>query len=77
VLVGEFGGPSLGSDADGVWQRKLVSFLSQEGFSYTYWVWNQDAWIGGLLQNDRGGLDQAKMTLLRSTQAPMLGQPAQ
>jgi len=33
VLVGEFGGPSLGSDPEGVWQRSLISFLGQEGFS--------------------------------------------
>jgi aryl-phospho-beta-D-glucosidase BglC (GH1 family) len=77
VLVGEFGGPSLGSDADGVWQRSLVRFLGQEGFSYTYWVWNPDAWIGGLLLDDRGTLDQTKIKLLRSTQAPLLGQAAQ
>ena len=75
VLVGEFGGPSLGSDADGIWQRSLISFLQQEGFSYTYWVWNPDAWIGGLLVDDRGTLDQSKMKLLQSTQAPPLGEP--
>jgi len=77
VLIGEFGGPSLGSDADGVWQRSLVSFLGQEGFSYTYWVWNPDTWIGGLLLDDRGTLDQTKIKLLRSTQAPLLAQSAQ
>jgi len=73
VLVGEFGGRSIGSDAEGVWQRSLISFLEQGGFSYTYWVWNPDAWIGGLLVDDRGDLDQAKLRLLGPSQAPLLG----
>jgi len=57
------------------WQRSLISFLQQEGFSYTSSLWNPDAWIGGLLVDDRGTLDQSKMKLLRSTQAPPLGEP--
>jgi endoglucanase len=73
VLMGEFGGRSIGSDAEGVWQRNLISFLEQGGFSYTYWVWNPDAWIGGLLVDDHGTLDRAKLALLRPSQAPLLG----
>jgi endoglucanase len=73
VLVGEFGGRSIGSDAAGAWQRSLISFLEQGNFSYTYWVWNPDAWIGGLLVDDRGTLDRAKLALLRPSQAPLLG----
>jgi endoglucanase len=73
VLLGEFGGRSIGSDAEGVWQRSLISFLEQGGFSYTYWVWNTDAWIGGLLVDDRGTLNHAKIDLLRPSFAPMLG----
>ena len=75
VLIGEFGGRSIGSDAEGVWQRSLLSFLEQGDFSYTYWVWNPDAWIGGLLVDDRGTLDRAKIDLLRASQAPLLGKP--
>jgi endoglucanase len=76
VLLGEFGGPSVGSassDLEGIWQRRLISFLEQGGFSYTYWVWNPDSWIGGLL-DERGKVDQTKINLLRSSQAPLLGQ---
>jgi endoglucanase len=73
VLVGEFGGRSIGSDAEGVWQRSLISFLEQGGFSYTYWVWNPDSWAGGLLLDDRGTLDRSKMSLLGPWQAPLLG----
>jgi endoglucanase len=74
VLVGEFGGPSIGQDAEGVWQRTLVAFLQDGGYSNMYWVWNQDQWIGGLLVNDRGDLDRAKLNLLAPGQAPLLGQ---
>ena len=73
VLIGEFGGRSIGADAEGVWQRSLISFLEQGEFSYTYWVWNPDAWIGGLLVDDRGTLDRAKLDLLRPSMAPLLG----
>jgi endoglucanase len=69
VLVGEFGGRSIWGDAEGQWQRTLISFLAQGNFSYTYWVWNQDAWIGGLVVDDRGNLNQAKLDLLRPTLA--------
>jgi endoglucanase len=75
VLVGEFGGRSVGSDAEGLWQRNLVNFLEQGGFSYTYWVWNPDGWTGGLTVDDRGTVDRAKLVLLRPSQAPLLGQP--
>jgi endoglucanase len=73
VLIGEFGGRSIGADPEGLWQRSLISFLTQGGFSYTYWVWNPDAWIGGLLLDDRGTLDRAKLGLLGPSQAPLLG----
>jgi endoglucanase len=77
VLVGEFGGRSIGGDAGGVWQRALVDFLTEGGFSYTYWVWNQDGWIGGLLVDGRGNVDQAKLKLLAPSQAALLGEPSQ
>jgi endoglucanase len=75
VLVGEFGGRSIGQDPEGIWQRALIEFLEQGGYSYTYWVWNPDTWSGGLLLDDRGNLDGAKIALLAPSQAPLLGQP--
>jgi endoglucanase len=75
VLVGEFGGRSVGLDPGGQWQRALIEFLQREGFSYTYWTWNQDPWVGGLIEDDAGTLDRYKMNLLGPTQAPLLGRP--
>jgi endoglucanase len=73
VLLGEFGGRSIAAEAEGVCQRSLISFLEQGNFSYTNWVWNPDAWIGGLLLEERGTLDRAKVDLLHPSQAPLLG----
>ncbi len=50
VLLGEFGGQSMGNDTEGKWQRTLISFLKQHGISYTYWCWNPDSGdTGGIL----------------------------
>jgi endoglucanase len=77
VLVGEFGGRSVGDDPSGVWQRALLEYIEREGFSYTYWVWNQDDWVGGLVQDNAGRLNQAKLSLLARSQWPFLGQRQQ
>jgi endoglucanase len=77
VLVGEFGGRSVGQDPEGVWQRTLISFLQDEGFSYTYWVWNFDGWTGGILQDDGNTLNRSKLSLLSPSQWPLLGKHTQ
>ncbi|HEX6350898.1 MAG TPA: glycoside hydrolase family 5 protein [Candidatus Dormibacteraeota bacterium] len=75
VLVGEFGGRSVGTDPEGVWQRSLVEFLKRNRFGYTYWAWNPDSGdTGGLLKDDWQTLDQAKLDLLAGYQAPRLEQ---
>ena len=76
VLVGEFGGRSVGADQEGVWQRTLVSYLQQNGFDYTYWCWNPNSGdTGGVLQDDWSTLDQAKLAMLNAYQWPLLGSP--
>ena len=73
VFVGEFGGPSMGQDIEGVWQRTLVSFLHKQGISYAYWAWNADSGdTGGILQNDWKTVDQSKLDVLRAYQWPKL-----
>jgi endoglucanase len=72
VLLGEFGGESVGSDAEGQWQRTLVSFLKKHGISYTYWSWNPDsAGTGGLLNNNWRTVDKSKLDLLHTYQFPL------
>ncbi len=65
VFVGEFGGRSLGADAEGTWQRMLVGFLKLNRFSYTYWSWTPDfGTTGGILQENWTTVDRAKLNLL-------------
>nr|WP_238361991.1 cellulase family glycosylhydrolase [Actinopolymorpha pittospori] len=82
VLMGEFGGRSVDPNTvEGKWQRKLLSFLEEEGISYTYWAWNPDSEdTGGIVQSDWKTVDQAKLSMLKGYQAPLLknshGRPA-
>jgi endoglucanase len=71
VLLGEFGG-SAGNDAEGAWQRTLVSFLRQHGIGYTYWCWNPNSGdTGGILTSNWRTVDKAKLHLLQTYQSPL------
>jgi len=75
LLLGEFGGRSMGPDAEGTWQRSLVDFLKVSGLSYTYWSWNPDSSdTGGILKDDWSTIDRSKLDVLSSYQWPRLGQ---
>lgn len=75
VLVGEFGGRSVGPDREGIWQRHLIEFLKASGLSYTYWSWNPDSGdTGGILNDDWTSLNHAKLDLLTTYQWPRLRQ---
>ncbi|HLH63209.1 MAG TPA: glycoside hydrolase family 5 protein [Ktedonobacteraceae bacterium] len=76
VFVGEFGGPSMGQDIEGVWQRTLISYLQSQGISYAYWAWNADSGdTGGIVNSDWKTVNQSKMNALSAYQWPLLGQP--
>lgn len=76
VLMGEFGGRSVGQDKEGVWQRTLVSFLKANQMSYTYWSWNPNSGdTGGLLKDDWKTLNQEKLDVLSAYQWPLLDTP--
>jgi endoglucanase len=76
VLLGEFGGRSVGQDAEGVWQRTLVAFLRTNDMSYTYWAWNPNSGdTGGILQDDWTTVNQSKLDVLSAYQWPPLDQP--
>jgi endoglucanase len=77
VLMGEFGGRSVTEtdakgqkDLEGIWQRHLMTYLKDNGLSYTYWSWNPNSGdTGGILKDDWKTIDQAKMDLLKSYQS--------
>jgi endoglucanase len=72
VVLGEFGGRSVGADAEGIWQKELMKYLKANQISYTYWSWNPNSGdTGGVLADDWTTINEDKMALLRSYQAPM------
>jgi endoglucanase len=76
ILLGEFGGQSMGQDPEGIWQRSLVAFLKLNQINYTYWAWNPNSGdTGGLLEPDWKTLDPAKMDVLSAYQWPILPTP--
>ena len=74
VLVGEFGGRSVGDDMEGIWQRELVSYLRANNLSYTYWTFNPNSGdTGGILLDDWETVDPDKQALLSGYQFPLIG----
>lgn len=76
VLLGEFGGRSVGQDPEGQWMRTLIGFLKDQRINYTYWCWNPDSGdTGGILGQDWTTVNQDKVHVLSAYQWPMLGAP--
>jgi endoglucanase len=77
VLVGEFGGRSVGNDTEGTWQRAIVDYLKSNDFHYTYWCLNPNSGdTGGLLEDDWLTIDPKKQALLKQYQGAMLANHA-
>jgi endoglucanase len=77
VWIGEFGGRSVGTDAEGVWQRNLVTYLKDNHVSYAYWAWNPNSGdTGGILEDDWLTVNRAKLDILSAYQWPRLAPPA-
>jgi hypothetical protein len=73
VLIGEFGGHSMGDDPEGVWQRTLITYLQVNQFDYTYWSWNPNSGdTGGILEDDWTTLDESKVSQLQASQSSLL-----
>ena len=71
VLMGEFGGPSVGDDTGGKWQKTLVNYLKDHAINYTYWCWNPNSGdTGGILNYDWKTVNQAKLDVLSAYQWP-------
>lgn len=73
VLLGEFGGRSVGEDKEGIWQRALMNYLRKRRVEYTYWALNPNAAdTGGVLQDDWRTVNKGKHALLATYQWTML-----
>lgn len=64
VVLGEFGGRSVGSDAEGQWHRTLVAYLAQRHLGFISWALNPDsADTGGILEDDWLTVNSGKESL--------------
>lgn len=71
VLMGEFGGRSVGNDREGLWQRQLLNYLHDNALSYVYWALNPNSGdTGGLLDDDWAAVNLEKQMLLQRYQWP-------
>jgi endoglucanase len=85
VVLGEFGGRSVGADPEGVWQRALMAYAQERGIGWLNWSFNPDSSdTGGLLGDDWLTVVEEKAQLYRGHLAAPLdvgwsgvfGQPA-
>lgn len=77
VLVGEFGGRSVGNDIEGTWQRNIFDYIRTKKLSYTYWSLNPNSGdTGGVLLDDWKTLNTGKQALLAADRAPLFIKPA-
>ncbi|HUX87167.1 MAG TPA: glycoside hydrolase family 5 protein [Chloroflexota bacterium] len=73
VWIGEFGGPSVGNDPEGIWQRTIVDYMKTNKMHYTYWAFNANsADTGGLLEPDWKTINPDKERLLKTYQGRIL-----
>jgi len=73
ILVGEFGGPSVGNDPEGEWQRTLINYIKTNQLHYAYWAFNANsADTGGLLELDWKTVNPDKQALLKTYQGAPL-----
>jgi endoglucanase len=64
VVLGEFGGRSVGVDAEGQWQRALIGYMSEHNFGYISWALNPDSGdTGGILEDDWVTVQSSKVSL--------------
>ena len=73
VILGEFGGKSVGNDLEGIWQQSLVKYLKESGIGYLYWSFNGNSGdTGGILKDDWKSIDTAKQAMLATYQDKMI-----
>ena len=73
IMMGEFGS-TLADPRDATWLKNLMSYLTQNGMSFTYWSWNPNSGdTGGIVQDDWVTVQQAKQSILQPHLVPPSG----
>jgi endoglucanase len=71
VVLGEFGGWSFGTDAEGQWQRTLLAYLRAHDLGFLVWQLGSSWDTGGILEPDWRTADPEK----RQAYRPLLAAP--
>ncbi|MEV4416258.1 cellulase family glycosylhydrolase [Catellatospora sp. NPDC049609] len=75
ILVGEFGS-TLANPLDTQWLTKLMSYIGENGLSFTYWSWNPNSGdTGGIALDDWYSINQTKYNILQPYLNPPSGNP--
>lgn len=72
VVVGEFGGRSVGDDRDGQWQRALIDYLRANDVGALIWSLNPSWDTGGILAGDWRTVERARNDAYRQLLAAPL-----
>ncbi|MHB1162650.1 MAG: glycoside hydrolase family 5 protein, partial [Chloroflexota bacterium] len=72
VVVGEFGGRSVGDDREGQWQKVLLAYLRKHGIGAIVWALNHGWDTGGVLGPDWQTVDWARQEVYRQILAAPL-----
>jgi endoglucanase len=72
VVVGEFGGRSVGDDKEGQWQKVLLGYLRSNGIGAMVWSLNPNWDTGGLVGPDWETVDAQKQVVYSQVLAPPL-----
>jgi endoglucanase len=60
LVIGEFGGKSVGTDHDGLWQRAFLDYIGRRGIGFIIWSLNPNDETGGILEDDWRTINQDK-----------------
>lgn len=72
VVVGEFGGRSVGDDREGQWQKVLLAYLRKHGIGAIVWALNNGWDTGGVLGPDWQTVDWPRQEVYRQILAAPL-----
>jgi endoglucanase len=73
IMVGEFGS-TLANPLDVQWLTTLMSYMTANGMSFTYWSWNPNSGdTGGIALDDWYSINQQKYNILQPHLVPPTG----
>jgi len=73
IMVGEFGS-TLANPLDVQWLTSLMSYITSNGMSFTFWAWNPNSGdTGGIALDDWYSINQQKYNIVAGSLVPPVG----